>query len=63
MTPPTEPLTFREAAERVLGDALEPFTSAVVTDRALAAALIATGGRTPAATSVDSDDFLSEDCS
>lgn len=43
-------LTFREAAERVLEQALEPLAANTITERALAAGLLATGGRTPAAT-------------
>jgi restriction system protein len=46
----TQPLTFRAAAERVLTDALEPLITSVITERALAASLIATDGKTPAAT-------------
>lgn len=43
-------LTFRSAAEHVLGDAGMPLTAAAITERALAAGLLFTAGKTPAAT-------------
>ena len=50
MTPPPPASTFRAAAERVLEDAGSPLTAAAITERALAANMMATGGKTPAAT-------------
>lgn len=50
MTPTTPPLTFRAAAERILAEAGAPLAATAITERALAASLIATGGKTPAAT-------------
>ena len=43
-------LTFRAAAERVLTDAGQPLTAAAITERALKAGMLTTGGKTPAAT-------------
>lgn len=50
MTASTTPLTFRAAAEHVLDTANTPLTATVITERALSAGLLATGGKTPAAT-------------
>lgn len=44
------PMTFRAAAEHVLGAAGAPLTATAITEQALAAGLVATGGKTPAAT-------------
>jgi restriction system protein len=43
-------MTFRAAAEQVLGTAGTPLTATAITERALAAGLLATDGKTPAAT-------------
>lgn len=50
MTAPVAPLTYRAAAERVLAEAGTPLRVDEITDRALAAQLIAPQGATPAAT-------------
>jgi restriction system protein len=50
MTAPSTPITFRAAAEQVLGTAGAPLTASVITERAITAGLLATGGKTPAAT-------------
>lgn len=50
MTSAAPSTTFRAAAEQVLGAAGAPLTAFVITERALAAGLLATGGKTPAAT-------------
>jgi hypothetical protein len=50
MTAPPAPLTFLAAAEQVLGEAGTPLTTQAITERALAAKLVATQAKTPAAT-------------
>lgn len=46
----TTPLTFRAAAEHVLGAVGTPLTAAAIAERAIAVGLLATDGKTPAAT-------------
>lgn len=48
-TTPSAPLTFRAAAEHVLEAAGTPLVATTITQRALAAGLLATAGKTPAA--------------
>ena len=50
VVPPTAQLSFLDAAERVLGEAGGPLHYEEITKRALAAGLIRTGSKTPAAT-------------
>ncbi len=50
MTTSSAPLTFRAAAERVLDEAGAPLAAAEITERALTAGLVSTGGKTPTAT-------------
>lgn len=50
MTSTSPPLTFRAAAEHVLDEAGIPLLAAAITERALAAGLVSTGGSTPSAT-------------
>jgi restriction system protein len=50
MTALPTPMTFRAAAEHVLDTADTPLTPTAITERALVAGLLATDGKTPAAT-------------